>query len=244
VRCRAQNGQSVRVGLPGDEELTLQVVESQKRFYDLRAPDYLTGAPSDRREAAHDRGIPEQDRRAIVEKLNPTGEVLELGCGPGGFTRELASHARSVTALDSSPKMLARNKLEVARSNVRYIQTDVFEWVPDAPYDVVFFGFLLSHVPPGLFESFWRLVRGCLRAGGRVAFVDEDDRVAHYDDVYVADGVPIARRRLGDGREFDIVKVFWEPEDLAAELQDLGWNVSVRRVGGSYLYGVGYYDCT
>jgi len=138
--------------------------------------------------------------------------------------------------------MLARNKLEVAWSNVRYIEADVFEWVPDAPYDVVFFGFLLSHIPPGLFESFWRLVRGSLRTGGRVAFVDEDDRVAHYDDVYVADGVPIARRRLGDGQEFDIVKVFWEPEDLAAELRGLGWNVSVQRVGGSYLYGVGSYD--
>jgi SAM-dependent methyltransferase len=239
-----QDGQSVRVGMSRDDELTLQVVESQKRFYDLRAPDYLTAAPSDRRAAGRDTGIPERVRRAIVDELNPTGEVLELGCGPGGFTRELARHARSVTAVDSSPKMLARNKVEVARSNVRYIQADVFEWVPDVAYDVVFFGFLLSHVPPGLFESFWRLLRACLRSRGRVAFVDEDDRVAHYDDVRVADGVPVARRRLGDGREFDVVKVFWEPEDLAAKLGDLGWDISVYRVGGSYLYGVGYCDCT
>ena len=105
----------------------------------------------------------------------------------------------------------------------------MFEWVPDATYDVVLFGFLLSHVPSRLFESFWRLVRTCLRPGGQVAFVDEDDRVAHYDDVRVADGVPVARRRLGDGWEFDIVKVFWEPHDLAAQLRDLGWNVSVGR---------------
>jgi len=77
-----------------------------------------------------------------------------------------------------------------------------------------------------------------------VAFVDEDDRVAHYDDVYVADGVPIAPRRLGDGRAFEIVKVFWRPEDLTAKLRGLGWNVSVRRVGGSYLFGVGYSDYT
>src|SRR5262245_58686248 len=177
---------------------------------------------------------------AIVDKLNPTGEVLELGCGPGGFTRELARHARSVTALDSSPTMLARNEREVARPNVRYIQADVFQWVPDTTYDIVFFGFLLSHVPPALFENLWGLCRTCLRKGGQVAFVDEDDRVAHFDDVRVAAGVPVARRSLRDGREFEIVKVFWEPQELATKLRELGWNISVRRVADSFLYGVGY----
>ena len=82
--------------------------------------------------------------------------------------------------------------------------------------------------------------RVCGRAG-QVAFVDEDDRVAHYDEVRLVDGVPVARRRLEDGREFDIVKVFWEPHDLAAKLRDLGWTVNVSRVGDSYLYGAGGY---
>jgi SAM-dependent methyltransferase len=230
----------VRVSATDDDDLMLNIIESQKRFYDLRAPDYLTGAPPDRNGTGRD--IPERDRRAIVDELHPTGEVLELGCGPGGFTRELARHARSVTAVDSSPKMLARNRLEVARPNVRYVEADLFRWAPDATYDLVFFGFVLSHVPPGLFESFWRLVRASVRTGGRMAFVDEDDRVAHYDDVRVTNGVPVARRRLGDGREFDIVKVFWEPQELAAKLRDLGWDVSVRRLGDSYLYGAGCYD--
>lgn len=231
-------GHYVRVDAPGEGDLPLAIIESQKRFYDLRAPDYLTGAPSDRRGTGCDTGIPERDRRTIVDELPLTGDVLELGCGPGGFTRELARHARLVTAVDSSSTMLARNELEVARPNVRYIHADVFEWVPDTTYDSVFFGFFLSHVPPALFESFWRLVRACLRSGGQVAFVDEDDRVAHYDDVRVADGVPVARRSLGDGQEFDIVKVFWKPHELETKLRNLGWDISVRCVG-DYLYGTG-----
>jgi SAM-dependent methyltransferase len=225
---------------PGDRDLTRDVVESQKRFYDLRAPDYLTGAPSDRK--GRSSKTPERDARAIIDKLKPTGDVLELGCGPGAFTRELAQHARSVTAIDSSPRMLRRNQAEVANPSVRYIEADVFEWTPDTTYDVVFFGFLLSHVAPGLFERFWRLVRSCLRPDGRVAFVDEDDRVAHYDDVCVIEGVPTARRTLADGREFDIVKVFWEPAELAVALRKLGWTVNVCRMGNSYLYGAGHYD--
>lgn len=225
--------------LRGEGEPTVRAIEAQKRYYDLRAPDYLTGAPSDRRPATADHGLAESERGALVDELNPTGEVLELACGPGGFTRELARHARTVTAVDASPQMLARNEMEVARPNVRYIAADIFEWEPEATYDVVFFGFFLSHVPPNAFESFWRLVRARVRERGRVAFVDEDDRAVDIDDVRVLDGVPVARRTLGDGREFDVIKVFWNPDELAARLRALGWNITVRRVGAGTLYGVG-----
>jgi demethylmenaquinone methyltransferase/2-methoxy-6-polyprenyl-1,4-benzoquinol methylase len=227
------------MGVPDDDAATLRVMESQKRFYDLRAPDYLTGARSDRKRTGADSGVSPSDRRAIVAALNPTGDVLELGCGPGGFTRELARSAPSVTAVDSSPAMLRRNEVEVAQPNVRYIRADIFEWMPEDAFDTVFFGFLLSHVPPGLFESFWRLVSGCLRPGGRVAFVDEDDRVAHFDEVAMKDGVPVARRRLSDGQEYEIVKVFWNPEELSTRLLELGWAVEVDRFGDSYLVGSG-----
>src|SRR3954447_7869501 len=181
----------------GEGDSTARAIEEQKRFYDLRAPDYLTAAPSDRRIS----GVPDPlVVGALVDELRPTGEVLELACGPGRFTRELARHARSVTAVDASTQMLARNATEVAQPNVRYVLADVFAWEPDATYDVVFFGFFLSHVPLGVFDSFWQRVRACLRKGGRVAFVDEDDRAVDRDDVRVLDDVPVARRTLRDGR--------------------------------------------
>jgi 2-polyprenyl-3-methyl-5-hydroxy-6-metoxy-1,4-benzoquinol methylase len=41
-----------------------------------------------------------------------------LAPGPGGFTRELARHAATVTAVDASEPMLARNRAEVDASNV------------------------------------------------------------------------------------------------------------------------------
>jgi SAM-dependent methyltransferase len=214
---------------------TVRAIAEQKNFYELRARDYLTSAPSDRRVAGT------LDHRlfgTLVDELNPTGAVLELACGPGGFTRELARHAASVTAVDASPTMLARNQAEVGQPNVRYVAADIFEWEPDSTYDVVFFGFFVSHVPPDAFEPFWRLVRACSREGGRVAFVDEDDRAADNDEVRVVDGVPVARRTLSDRREFDVIKVFWNPDELAARLRALGWDVTLRRVDPAFLYGV------
>jgi demethylmenaquinone methyltransferase/2-methoxy-6-polyprenyl-1,4-benzoquinol methylase len=220
-------------------EPTARAIDAQKRYYDLRAPDYLTGGPSDRGTGASVSTISPGECRALVDELRPVGEVLELACGPGGFTRELARHARSVTAVDASPQMLARNRLEVGAPNVRYVEADLFAWEPDMTYDVVFFGFFLSHVPPAAFEPFWDVVRASLCSGGRVALVDEDDRAAERDKVQLLDGVPMARRRLGDGREFDIVKVFWDPDELAVRLRDLDWDLSVRRLGAGLFTGVG-----
>lgn len=222
-----------------DADPTARAIEVQKRYYDVTASEYLTGGPSDRAAGGFQMGVSEGWRHALVDELRPTGDVLELGCGPGGFTRELARHARSVTAVDASPRMLARNEAEVARPNVRYVEADVFGWEPEAVYDVVFFGLFLSHVPPGAFEPFWERVRACVRAGGRVAFVDEDARAAGVDELRVVDGVPVARRTLADGRRFDVIKVFWDADRLAATLRDLDWDVAVRHVGNGLLYGVG-----
>jgi demethylmenaquinone methyltransferase/2-methoxy-6-polyprenyl-1,4-benzoquinol methylase len=225
--------------MAGRADPTARAIEEQKRYYDVTAPGYLTGGPTDRTPGTFHFGVSDGWRGALVDELRPTGDVLELGCGPGGFTRELARHARSVTAVEASPQMLARNEVEVARANVRYVEADVFGWQPETSYDVVFFGLFLSHVPPALFESFWDLVRASLREGGRIAFVDEDERASAVDDLHVVDGVPVARRTLTDGRQFDVVKVFWNAEQLATALRGLDWDVTIRHVGGGLMYGVG-----
>jgi demethylmenaquinone methyltransferase/2-methoxy-6-polyprenyl-1,4-benzoquinol methylase len=213
------------------------LLSSQRAYYDLRAPDYSSVTkPADRQTRNL---LASEVARALVDELQPSGDALELACGPGIFTRELARHARSVTAVDASVQMLARSRSEVADSTIRYIQADVFTWAPDRVYDTVFFGFWLSHVPPTAFEQFWTLVRECLSPDGRVAFVDEDDRGAALEDVRLVGGVPAARRTLSDGRQFDIVKVYWDPADLQARLAELSFDIRIRRVGETFMYGVG-----
>jgi hypothetical protein len=44
----------------------------------------------------------------------------------------------------------------------------------------------------------------------------------------------LARRRLSDGREFDIVKRFWEPGELEREVAAVGWRLSVRTTANGY----------
>lgn len=92
---------------------------------------------------------------AALAAFAATGHVLELACGPGAWTERLLQHATSVTAVDAAPEMLARARARVGSQRVRFIQADLFDWRPDARYDVVFFGFWLSHVPLERFAAFW-----------------------------------------------------------------------------------------
>ena len=212
------------------------LIASQREFYDLRAPDFANEAVPDRKVSGN---MASNVARALVDEFAPTGDVLELACGSGAFTRELVRHARTVTAVDGSSRMLERNRAEVADRNVAYVEADLFDWKPSRRYDAVFFGFWLSHVPPVAFDDFWALVRSCLRPDGRVAFVDENDRGVTNDDIHLVEDVPVAPRTLRDGQRFDVVKVYWDPTDLQDRLDSLGWQVAVRRVGETFLYGSG-----
>ena len=171
--------------------------------------------------------------------------MLELACGTGLWTVQLARHAADVTAVDASPEVLEINRarLREARheSPVRHVQADLFCWRPDAAYDAVFFWFWLSHVPPERFEAFWDLVRSALRPGGRVFFVDSlgaetsDEKERRSQDPREQ----TTTRRLNDGREFKIVKIFHDPTTLERRLADLGWRFSVRTTENHLLYGFG-----
>ena len=102
----------------------------------------------------------------------------------------------------------------------------------------MFFANWLSHVPPSRFEDFWALVARCLKPDGRVGFIDEDDRAIANDHRLQVGDTPAARRTLGDGRTYHVVKVFWHPDQLEARLETLGWTAHVRRLGNTFLYGL------
>jgi ubiquinone/menaquinone biosynthesis C-methylase UbiE len=158
-----------------------RLLEGQLAYYRARAGEYdewfLRTGRYDRGPEWNQRWFSESEQvRRELEEFEPAGEVLELACGTGLWTMELARYAASITAVDASPEVLEinRSRFREARSEtlVSHVLADLFDWSPQKAYDVVFFGFWLSHVPPARFDAFWELVRSALRPGGRVFFVD------------------------------------------------------------------------
>jgi SAM-dependent methyltransferase len=183
-------------------------------------------------------GVVETAVAEMLAKLRPS-TVLELACGTGLFTRHLASRVAAVTAVDASPEVIAINRSRVALPNVRYVQADLFAFEPDTRYDCVFMSFWLSHVPHARFDAFWSMVRRALAPGGFAYVIDS----AH-DPTSTAANHPtpdrhagIVTRKLDDGREFRIVKVFWEPAALADRLRALGFEADIGATARYFIYG-------
>ena len=167
------------------------------------------------------------------------GHVLELACGTGLFTRVIAPRVARLTAIDASSEVIEINRACVDAGNVDYVQADLFAWRPTQRYDAVFFSFWLSHVPEQRFAEFWQLVAAALAPGGAVYLIDSafDPTSTAKDHVLPGREHGIVTRKLNDGREFRIVKVFYEPAALAAKLDALGWNARIAQTPHYFIYG-------
>lgn len=174
---------------------------------------------------------------AALDAFRPAGDVLELACGPGTWTRQLLRHASSVTAVDASPEMIAIASARVDDDRARFVEADVFSWRPERRYDVVFFGFWLSHVPLERFEAFWALVDDALATGGRVLFVDDAYRTP--DELIEGEASSTIRRRLNDGTAHRAVKVPHTAADLQVRLAEIGWRIAVTQTAGPFFWGAG-----
>nr|WSY57355.1 class I SAM-dependent methyltransferase [Streptomyces sp. NBC_00886] len=176
-----------------------------------------------------------QDLLTVVDDLPITGDVLELACGTGQWTRMLAARAYSVTAVDAAAETLALARARTTAPNVRYVQADLFDWRPPRHYDTVFFAFWLSHVPPVRLPDFWNTVAAVLVPGGKALFIDDGPAAAAHEEVLTDHPVPAVLRRLDDGSRYRVVKVFHDPRTLTNDLTALGWSASVRVMAENFI---------
>ncbi|MBW3620008.1 MAG: class I SAM-dependent methyltransferase [Actinobacteria bacterium] len=215
-----------------DDELR-RLLEEQTAYYRARAGTYDL-------DMAWDSDDPELRAlfapvEAWFAALAVAGEVLELACGTGAWTRRLASRAEHVHAVDVAPEMIAHARRRVGPElAVTFEVADLFGLEPGRTYDLVFSSFLLTHVPPARSARFWDVVARSVAPGGLVAFVDAaPDR--HDEEEWLAEGV--VRRTLRDGSEHRIVKVFPTAAELEATMAEHGLAGEVTEVAGRFLVG-------
>jgi SAM-dependent methyltransferase len=224
------------------------LLAEQIRYYEDRAPTY---EDLYFRRGAYDLGpegnagwFEETTRlEASLRALDLGGDVLELGCGNGLWTRWLAPRARTLVAVDASPTMLARNRDLVGDPRVAYVEADIFSWEPGTRFDLIAFGFFLSHVPPARFTAFWASLERWLAPRGVVWFADECWAPDRPRSSHRAEGGPTyAHVRRLDDREYTIVKLFYRPEELEGRLAELGWYAKVATTGEHFLIGTARRD--
>jgi SAM-dependent methyltransferase len=168
--------------------------------------------------------------------------ILEVACGTGYWTAELAPVAAAITATDSSLATLevARRKAYPA-GRVRLLPANAYA-LAQVPGDftAALAGFWWSHVPQERQLAFLDSLHRRLGSGARVVLVDNryvagsSTPISRRD----AEANTYQRRRLADGTEYEVLKNFPTPDELEARLLPFAQEVTVQQF--QYYWGACY----
>ncbi|PYJ20963.1 MAG: hypothetical protein DME20_10090 [Verrucomicrobia bacterium] len=131
--------------------------------------------------------------KMLSKHLGAGMRVLELGCGTGYFTRELARSRADIVAIDVSPELLEIARANCSGRNVRYeIQNASALSYPDGVFDSVVGSSVLHHLE---IEEALREIHRVLKAGGTIYFTEPN---MLNPQIAVQKNVPWVKRKLGD----------------------------------------------
>lgn len=156
----------------GEEPVPQALIEEANRLWDAKAEfwDELMGDAGNRfyRELVG-------PAQMLLLDLGPSDQVLEIACGNGVATRDVARTAGRVVACDVSPKMVAASRKRAEAANLRNTEFHVVDATNEAAlrslgegFDAVLCSMALMDLPT--LQPLMRATRATLKDGGRFVF--------------------------------------------------------------------------
>jgi SAM-dependent methyltransferase len=184
-------------------------------------------------------GYSDQAIDALVARLveclhaSPDSSLLDLACGNGLLTHRLASHVRTITAVDYSAPLIATARQRFARANIEYVVGDAVELSHiTATYDGAVLSAALQHFDRTALSRLLRRLRDIVTPGGRVVLADVADRDRIWRFYRGLSGRLRYGRELLSGRP--TIGYWWSPARLCQVAGSAGWAVSVLPQPGSW----------
>lgn len=103
---------------------------------------------------------------AEILRFTKGARVLDLGCGVGLITEELAKKHKAVTGVDGSENKIRKARRDTKQKNIKFIYSMFQDFHPEIKYDCVILSNVLEHVtdPVELLKNIY----SWLKDGGRV----------------------------------------------------------------------------
>jgi ubiquinone/menaquinone biosynthesis C-methylase UbiE len=170
----------------------------------------------------------------------PGMRALDLCCGTGKWTPFFArslTETGQVIAFDYSPAMLAHARARLQEEDAgllaktAFVRGDAY-FLPfaDQSFDLLFFGFWLSHVPHERVIPFFNEIKRVLKPGGNVLVFDSALRPG-------VPGEEISRRPLKNGSVHSVLKINYTPLQLEKLLGQVFPHSAARQTYDFFLIG-------
>ena len=102
--------------------------------------------------------------------------ILEIGCGSGRMTADMAKYATKIVATDLNSEVLEQAEINITAKNVEFLYTP--DGTPDLPnrsFDLVIYTLSLHHIPKDKMIDNLRHSGNLLKDSGKIVIVEPGD---------------------------------------------------------------------
>jgi SAM-dependent methyltransferase len=166
---------------------------------------------------------------AVAARQN-RGRALDVGCGAGVFTAWLAEQGMETTGIDLFPEAIemARERAREKNVDADFVAGDLFAFVPERPFDLVFDSGCLHALVGGNVAKYKQKLLDWLRPGG-------DYVLGHWGKRHAFDWRPIGPRR----RSRETITQLFAPELKLLDLEITDFDTPLPF--GPTVRGIGYW---
>lgn len=201
--------------------------DAMKQYYARRAGEY---------ESIYHKPERQSDLRLLESRISTIFSgcsVLEIACGTGYWTQFASRSARSITASDINPEVIAIAKSKAYPVVPEFLIADAY--APDTiagNFDAMLSAFWWSHVPKQRLEEFIGGLHKRLPAGALMVFVDNRYVEGSSTQVDFVDeaGNSYQDRTLKDGSAHRVLKNFPSSNEISRVLAPFAEEIAVTEI--------------
>ena len=219
------------------------VRQSIYQYYEERAPEYdeiySGGGPA----SMPDPALYVRETKAVSELIPKyvSGNHIDIACGTGYWLPHYHHKCEQITLMDQSSAVLAECRKKIDSLDIRdkmsIIHADLFKYpLPKNSYDSAMVGFIISHFDEGEEHKFFNLLKSILKPNGSFVMLDSS-WTAERAEVRKKNG--LQTRTLNDGREFTIIKHYFDKSDFADMASRYNADIEVPFEGRAYILAAG-----
>jgi len=219
------------------------IKQSIHRYYEERAREYdeiyAGGGPA----SISDPELYVRETEAVARLIpqHVGARHIDLACGTGYWLAHYHHKCTHITLVDQSRAVLAECRKKIDNCNVKclieILHADLFHCpLPLNGYDSALAGFIISHFDEIEEEQFFGLLKDIIKPGGRFVILDSswtEERAR------ARDKKGLQTRTLSDGREFAILKKYFDRNDFAGLGQRYGAEMEVLFEGRAFILASG-----